>query len=442
MWTPESWKRKAIKQLPNYDTKKLSDVEQRILNYPSLVALKEVEELKQELKRVAIGKAFILQGGDCAETFREFNESSIIDTFNVLIKMAMVLTFVGDKDIVRIGRFAGQFAKPRSSDFEVQGDVKLPSYRGDMINDIEFEPGKREPQPKRILQAYFQSAATLNLLRANNIIPSYFLTEILQSIHDYALTVEDKNVRDELINKSLKGRNIVSNDETNSDGIRMKGRGVPFYTSHEALNLYYEQSLLRADQKERSIYCSSAHYLWVGDRTRFTESAHIEFVSGIANPIGIKCGPSAYVDEIISLIKKVNPDNEVGKMSLIIRMGKDMIREKLPELIKRIVNSNLNVIWICDPMHGNTKTHDNGLKTRYLDDIKGEIQAFFEICKQQNCYPGGIHLEMTGKHVTECIGGSDTYDLSEKYETSCDPRLNGKQSSELAFFVCQLLKQA
>tara|TARA_B100000989_G_scaffold138104_1_gene102659 strand:+ start:739 stop:2046 length:1308 start_codon:yes stop_codon:yes gene_type:complete len=432
--------------MPKYiNRKSLSSVEAKLSLKPPLVFAGEVQALKKSLHLVEKREAFILQGGDCAESFSQFSANGIRDTFKVLLQMAVILTFGASMPIIKIGRIAGQFAKPRSSDIEVLNGVELPSYRGDMINDMEFNKSSREPDPQRLIEGYEQSAATLNLIRA---FAQGGMAD-LAKVHEWTLgfladtseTAKYQEVADR-ISESL---NFMRACGLTSDTASQL-RETEFYTSHEALLLNYEEALTREDTitAEKGWYSTSAHLLWVGDRTRQHDHGHIEFLSGIQNPIGIKCGPSLDPDDLVRLIEKINPENDTGKVVLICRMGSEKVSEHLPKLVKKIQSEGKNVIWCCDPMHGNTIKASNGYKTRKVSQILNEVNNFFNVHKAEGSYPGGVHFEMTGSNVTECLGGANEIkesDLGSRYHTHCDPRLNGSQSLELAFLISDLLKK-
>ena len=442
-WTLKSWKEYKAAQQPDWETaKNYSSVIKKIKNYPPLVFAGEVRALKKQLANAAQGKGFLIQGGDCAETFESFKADIIKNKLKVLLQMSLVLTYGASCNIIKVGRIAGQFAKPRSSNTEKRGTIELPSYRGDAVNDIKFTLKERTPNPKRLLQAYNQAAATLNLLRA-------FTTGGFADLNQAQLWNQ------EFISKSPQGKRYANITNKIDDALTfMKSVGIntqintqlkstEFYTSHEALLLGYEESLTRKDSLTKEWYDCSGHFLWIGDRTRQLDGAHVEFLSGINNPIGIKVGPSITQNELLQLCEKLNPNNEWGRLSLITRMGAENIRKMLPPLIKTIKKNKKHVLWVCDPMHGNTYKTKTGYKTRHFDTILEEIEHFFAIHKAEQTIPGGVHFELTGENVTECMGGarqiSDT-DLRKNYETACDPRLNNEQSLELGFLITDLLR--
>ncbi|WP_102830294.1 class II 3-deoxy-7-phosphoheptulonate synthase [Bartonella bovis] len=442
-WTPQSWKEKPIKQVPTYpDQSLLANIENKLRKYPPLVFVDEIHDLKDKLAAVTKGQAFLLQGGDCAESFAEYEANNIRDFFRVFLQMAIVLTFGNSKPVVKIGRIAGQFAKPRSCDMESKGKDKLPAYRGDIINSIEFDKNSRIPDPRRMLIVYRQSAATLNLLRAF----SQGGYANLENIHTWMLSFISNSPQGEYY-ELLAKRISETIDFMRSIGITAKTNPLlyttSFYTSHEALLLNYEEPLTRIDSISGNWYATSGHMLWIGDRTRQLDHAHVEYCRGIENPIGLKCGPSIEPDELLRLVDILNPKNEPGRLTLIVRFGYDKIENYLPQLIRVIERERRNVLWSCDPMHGNTIIA-NGYKTRPFGHILKEVKSFFSIHQSEGTYPGGIHIEMTGRDVTECTGGAyaiSVEDLSDRYHTHCDPRLNANQALELAFFVAELLKK-
>ena len=410
---------------------------------PPLVFAGEARKLKSLLGDVAAGRAFLLQGGDCAESFKEFAADNIRDTFRLILQMAVVLTFAGGKPVVKVGRIAGQFAKPRSSPVETQGDVTLPSYRGDNINGMEFDAEDRAPDPERLLRAYNQSAATLNLLRA---FASGGYAD-LNNIHKWTLGfVQDSpqgarySALTDKISETLAFMRAIGVNPESYPGMHQ----VEFFTSHDALLLGYEQALTRVDSTSGDWYDCSAHLLWIGERTRQLDHAHIEFMRGIKNPIGLKVGPTLEPDDLLKLIDVLSPDNEPGRLTLYGRFGADKIAARLPRLLEATKREGRTVVWATDPMHGNTLTASNGYKTRPFDRVLSEVKSFVEICRAEGVHPGGVHLEMTGQNVTECLGGARALtetDLADRYHTHCDPRLNAEQSLELAFLVAEKLKE-
>ena len=441
-WNKSSWRNFPRVQMPTYeDQSDLSLVEHKLSKYPPLVFAGEARRLKSQLAQVTVGKAFLLQGGDCAESFDEFSADLIRDSFKVLLQMAVVLTFGGKCPIVKIGRMAGQFAKPRSSDFEIVDGVKLPSYRGDIINGI--TRAERAPNPQRMLQAYTQAAASLNLLRAFS--QGGFAD--IKRVHSW--TLESAMGGDEYskfynladkISESLEFMRAAGVSSSENEMLHK----VDFYTSHEALLLEYEEALCRIDSISGTSVAGSGHMIWIGDRTRQVDGAHVDFCSGVINPIGLKCGPSITEEDLMQLIGKLNPDNERGRITLITRFGANESASHLPQLIKAVTREGFEVVWSCDPMHGNTIKSDSGFKTRPFNKILQEVKDFFSIHKSEGTFPGGIHIEMTGKNVTECTGGLQAIadeDLSLRYHTTCDPRLNATQSLELAFMVAEELEK-
>ncbi|MFK5880823.1 MAG: 3-deoxy-7-phosphoheptulonate synthase class II [Sulfurospirillum sp.] len=444
-WDKSSWRDYKIKQQPSYpNSDELKKTEKEISKFPPLVFAGEVRKLKNELAKVCDGKAFLLQGGDCAESFAEFNADNIRDMFKVMMQMAVVLTFAGGCPVVKVGRLAGQFAKPRSSDFEEKDGQKLPSYRGDIINDNEFNEKSRIPDPQRMVKAYNQSSATMNLLRA---FARGGLAD-LHKVHKWNLGFVKENALgdkyQELANKITETLEFMEACGITSQNTPMINETV-LYTSHEALLLNYEEALTREDSINGGILDCSAHMLWIGDRTRGVDEAHVEFLRGVINPIGIKAGPSMTEEDLLSLIEKLNPQNEAGKINIIVRMGADKIEKEFPKLLRAVKNADKKVIWSIDPMHGNTVKASSNYKTRAFDEILKEVKGFFKVHEQEGTFPGGVHLEMTGQDVTECIGGTKeiTEDgLGERYNTRCDPRLNANQALELAFLIAQSLKEA
>jgi len=444
-WNPSSWRDFPIKQQPTYtDLEKLAKVEKELGSYPPLIFAGEALKLKNELADVVNGKAFLLQGGDCAESFNVFDANNIKDLFKVMMQMAVVLTFSGGCPIVKIGRVAGQFAKPRSSDFENINGIELPSYRGDIINAVSFDEKSRMPKPKKLLKAYNQSAATLNLLRAF----SRGGMADLHKVHAWNLDFIKGNELgvkyEDLATKISETLNFMKSCGITAANTAQLNE-TTLYTSHEALLLNYEEAMTRRDSISGDWYDCSSHMLWIGDRTRDLDGAHLEFFKGINNPIGVKVGPGIHEDELIRLIDALNPDNEAGRLTLITRMGANVLAEKLPNLSRRVQAEGRKVVWSSDPMHGNTIKASSGYKTRSFDSILTEIKQFFGVLRSEGAHPGGIHLEMTGQAVTECTGGAyaiSDADLAQRYQTQCDPRLNGDQVLELAFCIADFLRES
>ncbi len=442
-WSPESWRFKPIQQFPTYpDQAALSATEERLRRYPPLVFAGEARRLTAGLAKVAEGKAFLLQGGDCAESFAEFSANNIRDTFRVLLQMAVVLTYGAGLPVVKLGRMAGQFAKPRSAPTEKIGDVELPAYRGDIINGFEFEPAVRQPDPERMVQAYNQAAATLNLLRAF----AQGGYADLHQVHRWTLGFVANSPAGERY-KDLAHRL----DETLAfmAACGLTSETTPqiaetdFFTSHEALLLPYEQALTRVDSTTGDWYDCSAHMLWIGDRTRQLDGAHVEFLRGVRNPLGFKAGPSLAVDEFLRLLDTLNPDNQPGRITVITRMGAGNVAGKLPGLLRAAKREGRVVLWACDPMHGNTIKSATGYKTRRFDQILSEVHDFFAVHRAEGTHGGGVHFEMTGQEVTECVGGAQAITeegLADRYHTHCDPRLNASQALELAFLIAEHLK--
>ena len=442
-WTPESWRSKPIKQVPTYpDAEAVKAVETALRNYPPLVFAGEARSLKAELAEVCEGRAFLLQGGDCAESFAEFHPDNIRDTFRVLLQMAVVLTFAASSPVVKVGRIAGQFAKPRSSDTETIDGVELPSYRGDIINGMEFTKAARVPDPQRQLQAYSQAAATLNLIRA--FAKGGYAD--LHHVHRWTLGFVSDSPEgaryEELATRISEALDFMKACGIDGDTAPQM-RETEFYTSHEALLLGYEQAMTRIDSTTGDWYDTSAHMLWIGDRTRQADHAHVEFCRGVKNPIGMKCGPSMEADDLLRLIDALNPENEPGRLTLIARFGAGNVEKHLPGLIRAVEKEGRKVVWSCDPMHGNTVKASNGFKTRPVDRVLAEVQEFMAVHRAEGTHAGGVHFEMTGRDVTECIGGAQAItegDLSSRYHTHCDPRLNANQALELAFLIAEGLK--
>jgi len=442
-WTPDSWRRKAIRQVPEYpDQAELEKVEAELGICPPLVFAGEARRLTAQLGDVAEGKAFLLQGGDCAESFGEFHADNIRDTFRVLLQMSVAMTFAAACPVIKVGRMAGQFAKPRSADVETKDGVDLPSYRGDIINGLEFTAESRIPDPKRMLRAYSQSASTLNLLRA--FAQGGYAN--LHKVHQWNLEFVKNNPAAErytdMANRIDEALRFMRACGVDADTRELSG--TDFYTSHEALLLWYEEALTRVDSTTGHWYDTSGHMLWVGDRTRILDEAHIEFLSGIGNPVGVKVGPTTDMDELIRILDRLNPQNEAGRITLICRMGADLLESKLPPVIRRITEEGCQVVWSSDPMHGNTIKSSSGFKTRPFEQVLAEIRRFFRVHRAEGTYAGGIHFEMTGQDVTECTGGAEAITdekLGDRYRTFCDPRLNASQSLELAFLIAESLKE-
>ncbi|MFQ3360961.1 MAG: class II 3-deoxy-7-phosphoheptulonate synthase [Alphaproteobacteria bacterium] len=444
-WSPSSWREKPIKHVPGYpNLDHLKEVEKKIKSYPPLVFAGEARNLRNILAEASDGKAFLLQGGDCAESFLEHGPDTIMDTFKLFLQMSAVLTYAASVPVIKVGRIAGQFAKPRSSDTEVIDNKELMSYRGDIINGIEFNENSRTPDPERLLKSYRQSAATLNLIRSL----SQGGYANLEHVHNWTL---------EFLNNSLvseKYKDLANQISQTLGFMRACGitpesshalRTTNLYTSHEALLLGYEEVMTRVDSTTGDWYATSAHMLWIGDRTRNPIEAHTEFCRGIKNPIGIKCGPSMTEDDLIKLLDTLNPENEKGRITLIARFGFDNVEKHLPSLIRCVKNHGHNVLWSCDPMHGNTVKASSGFKTRPFENIMMEVRNYMKVHKNEGTYPGGIHVEMTGNNVTECTGGAMSIsdaDLSSRYNTHCDPRLNANQALELAFLVAEEIRLA
>ncbi len=443
-WSTDSWRTLPIKQQPNYtDAHKLREVEASLKSLPTLASASEARQLKAQLALASQGKAFLLQGGDCAESFAEFNEGNLRDFFRVLLQMTMALMYGAGCPVVKVGRIAGQFSKPRSDDLEKQGGKALPSYRGDMVNAMEFEEGARTPDPERLLKVYYQSAATLNFLRS-------------LAKGGYASLRQISRWNMDFVANSSQGKRFhMLVDRINECVSFMQACGLPlddleqlseasFFTSHEALLLGYEASLTRSDDYDGKHYVGSAHMLWIGDRTRSPDEAHVEFLRGVANPIGMKVGPSMTKDSLLKLCDVLNPANEPGRLTLISRMGAEKIEDTLPSLVRAVKDAGKAVLWSCDPMHGNTIKSPGGIKTRKFTDILAEVRNFFAIHKEEGTYGGGVHFEMTGQDVTECLGGAQAISemhLADRYHTHCDPRLNASQSLELAFLIAEELKK-
>ena len=444
-WTPDSWREKPAEQMPDYgDAMALAEAEDILARSPPLVFAGEARDLKAQLAEAAEGKAFLLQGGDCAESFAEFHADNIRDTFRLMLQMTVVLMYAGGLPVVKVGRLAGQFAKPRSAPLEEQDGTSLPSYRGDIINRMVFEKAGREPDPKRMVRAYNQATSTLNLLRAFALGGFADLHSVHRWTQDFVADSPAGERFSELAER-------ISEALTFMDAVGLTSENVPqikeasFFTSHEALLLPYEQALTRQDSLTGQWYDCSAHMLWIGDRTRQPDGAHIEFLRGVHNPLGLKCGPSLDPDELLRLIDILNPENEPGRLTLIARMGAEQIGKALPPIVRAVAREGRAVVWSCDPMHGNTIKSATGYKTRPFERILAEVRGFFAVHEAEGTHPGGVHFEMTGQNVTECTGGAQAiseHDLADRYHTHCDPRLNASQSLELAFLVAEALKSS
>ncbi|CAM8896808.1 unnamed protein product [Rhodiola kirilowii] len=442
-WSPSSWRSKPVQQQPVYpDEGDLESVLKTIESFPPIVFAGEARKLEEKLADAAVGKAFLLQGGDCAESFKEFNAVNIRDTFRVLLQMGIVLTFGGQMPVIKVGRMAGQFAKPRSDGFETKDGVSLPSYRGDNINGDAFDEKSRIPDPQRLIRAYLQSVGTLNLVRAFASGGYAAMQRVSQWNLDFVGNSEQGDRYMELAQRVDEAIGFMGAAGLTLDHPIMKT--VDFWTSHECLHLPYEQALTREDSTTGLYYGCSAHMLWVGERTRQLDGAHVEFLRGVSNPLGIKVSNKMDPKELVKLCEILNPHNKPGRLTIITRMGADNMRIKLPHLIRAVRQAGLMVTWVSDPMHGNTIKAPCGLKTRPFDAIRAELRAFFDVHEQEGSHPGGVHLEMTGQNVTECVGGSNTVtfdDLNSRYHTHCDPRLNASQSLELAFAISERLRK-
>src|SRR5690606_6935288 len=444
VWTPDSWRQKPVRQLPTYpDAEALAAVEKELQSFPPLVFAGEARSLKKKLADVAAGRAFLLQGGDCAESFAEFHPNTIRDTFKVLLQMAVVLTYGANCPVVKVGRLAGQFAKPRSSDTEVIDGVELPSYRGDIINGFEFDGSARVPDPQRMLKGYLQAASTLNLLRAFAQGGYADLHQVHSWNMGFVASGPQGERYQEMADRIHDALAFMEACGVTSANTPEMGR-TDFYTSHEALLLPYEQSMTRVDSTSGDYYDTSAHMLRLGARAPDPDEAPLEFLRGGATPIGAKAGPSQTPDGLLRLIDALNPKNEAGRLTVICRFGADQVEKHLPALIRKIEREGRTVVWSCDPMHGNTIKSSTAYKTRPVDKILTEVRQFFDVHQSEGTYAGGVHFEMTGQNVTECIGGAFEVTeerLSDRYHTACDPRLNANQALELAFLISEMIKQ-
>jgi 3-deoxy-7-phosphoheptulonate synthase len=443
-WHQDSWRTFPIRQQPGYtDMERLEETESALRTLPALASANEARQLKRQLALATQGKAFLLQGGDCAESFAEFSENNLRDFFKVILQMTVALMYGAGVPVVKVGRIAGQFSKPRSDDFEKQGGKQLPSYRGDMVNGMEFEEALRAPDPDRLLKVYYQSGATLNFLRS--LAKGGFAS--LRQISRWNMAFAQGSPQGKRFQMLV--------DRINECLSFMEACGLPlddmeqlseasFFTSHEALLLGYESALTRIDESDGKPYVASAHMLWIGDRTRSPDEAHVEFLRGVANPIGMKVGPSMTKDALLKLCDILNPDNEPGRLTLISRMGAEKLEDMLPPLVRAVKDAGKCVVWSCDPMHGNTIKSPSGIKTRRFTDILSEVRTFFTIHKEEGTHGSGVHFEMTGQDVTECLGGAQAISemhLADRYHTHCDPRLNASQSLELAFLIAEELKK-
>ena len=443
-WNKESWRAKPIQQVPEYpDVAALAKAEETLRSFPPLVFAGEARGLKALLADAAVGRAFLLQGGDCAESFAEFSANNIRDMFKVLLQMAVVLTFGAACPIVKVARLAGQFAKPRSAPTEVEDGIELPSYRGDIINGIEFEADTRRPDPHRMVLAYNQAASTLNLLRAFAQGGFADLNKVHQWNQDFVVASPMGERYEEMAERISEALGFMEACGLTGDSMT-ELRETDLFTSHEALLLPYEEALTRQDSLTGDWYGCSAHMLWIGDRTRQIDGAHVEFMRGLSNPLGLKCGPTLEADDLLRLLDILNPANEAGRLTLIARMGHDQVASKLAPLIRAVEREGRSVVWSCDPMHGNTIKASNGYKTRPFDRILAEVRSFFAVHQDEGTHAGGVHFEMTGQDVTECLGGAQAISeegLSHRYHTHCDPRLNANQVLELAFLIAESLKE-
>ena len=439
-WNKLSWRNFPVKQQPIYkELAQLQKVEDTLSSLPGLVSVEEIQMLSSKLEQVCEGKAFLLQGGDCAESFSGCNEQNLQAYFKIMLQMNFALMHASQMPVIKVGRIAGQYAKPRSSDTENVDGQELPSYRGDMVNNIKTDPESRKPDPDNMIKAYYHAAVTLNYLRSLACGGYSKLSNIQNWNNDFLKQTKHFSRFEKVIQDINKTLHFIESCGINSSNLKQLAE-AEFFTSHEALILPYEQSLTRLDEATEQFYCTSAHMIWIGERTRNIDEAHIEFARGVANPVGVKVGPSITEDELLRLVNTLNPNNSKGKLTLISRMGKKKIGQVLPRLIRKTQEYGLNVIWSCDPMHGNTVKANNGLKTRNFDDIIAEVKSFFEIHQAESSYAGGVHLEMTGQDVTECLGGAQNIsepELLKCYKTYCDPRLNASQSIELAFLISE-----
>ena len=441
-WSPTSWRARPVAEHPDWPEPELATALDELRAVPPLVFAGEARSLTESLALASEGKAFVLQAGDCAEAFGAFSANAIRDKLKVILQMSVVLTYGAGVPTVKIGRIAGQFAKPRSSATETIDGIELPSFRGDMVNDIAFDATSRRPDPSRLVRGYHQSASTLNLLRAFTKGGYADLAQVHAWNQDFVTASPEGRRYESVASEIERALRFMRACGIDLDA-ELQLHEVDFYTSHEALLLDYEEAMTRQDTLTDDWYDCSAHLLWIGDRTRQLDGAHVEFLAGVGNPIGVKLGPSSSPDEVIALCKRLNPDARPGRLMLISRMGKDLVADRLPPLVEAVRDTGLPVVWACDPMHGNTFTHSSGVKTRQFDDVMAELRSFFEVCRAAGVWPGGVHVELTGDNVTECLGGTAEVlgtDLDQRYETMCDPRLNARQSLDLAFQTAELLR--
>ncbi|MEP6624508.1 MAG: 3-deoxy-7-phosphoheptulonate synthase class II [Acidimicrobiia bacterium] len=442
-WSPGSWRSRPVTQQPDWPEAELRAVVDELATVPPLVFAGEARTLTESLALASEGKAFVLQAGDCAEAFSAFSANAIRDKLKIILQMSVVLTYGTGVPTVKVGRIAGQFAKPRSSNVEVRDGVELPSFRGDMVNDFAFTKASRTPDPGRLLRGYHQSASTLNLLRAFTKGGYADLAQVHAWNQDFVTASPEGRRYESLAAEIERALRFMAACGIDLDA-ELRLHQVDCYTSHEALLLDYEEALTREDSLTGDWYDCSAHLLWIGDRTRALDGAHVEFLAGVGNPVGVKLGPTTDADEVVALCKRLNPDSEPGKLMLISRMGRDLVEQQLPPLVEAVRDSGHPVVWACDPMHGNTFTHSTGVKTRRFDDVMSELRGFFNVCHAAGVWPGGVHVELTGENVTECLGGTDEVlgtHLDQRYETMCDPRLNARQSLDLAFQAAELLRR-
>jgi 3-deoxy-7-phosphoheptulonate synthase len=444
-WEPSSWQRCAAAQHPDWpDANALAATIDELRTMPPLVFAGEARSLQQSLASVAAGEGFVLHAGDCAESFAEFSADNIRDKLKIILQMSVALTYSTGVPTVKIGRIAGQFAKPRSAPTEQRGDVSLPSFRGDMVNDFAFEAAARVPDPSRMMRGYHQAAATLNLLRAFTKGGFADLTQIHKWNLEFVRTSRQGRHYEDVAHEIDRALRFMAACGIDLDA-EVQLHEVDFYTSHEALLLWYEEALTRRDSLTNDWYDCSAHLLWVGERTRQPDGAHVAFLSGVQNPVAVKIGPDATADDVVELCRRLDPGRRPGRLTLVSRMGAQRVRNALPPLLRAVRRAGHPVVWSCDPMHGNTFQHENGYKTRHFDEMLAELEGFFTVCRAADVWPGGVHIELTGNDVTECLGGAEEVlpeHLDQRYETACDPRLNGRQSLELAFRIGELLRTA